>query len=227
MVIVWPSHVMFQTWRWKNLEVLIKLEILQFFPDEFASPYDVDGWNPVNSPVEIGSLNPIIEKGFKNIQTVVQDVSYKTIGNKDNQMIILIGSRLSYLWTVRISGPTVGCSQVRVSLRRRRNLFLGGKLWCWKMFDVLLWKVVYERNHEAGERLSHYLHCVPNLGFVAVGQFIRQTNWNGENTANIEYFEESARRSWKNGLVPLKTNEYPPEIMIGRRSTFLLQKASF
>lgn len=203
-------------------------EILQFFPDEFATPYDVHGWNPVNSPVEIGSWSPTITTGFIHIKAVVRQISStKYIGNKDKSNDHIDWECVSYLWTVIISGPTVGCSQVRVSLRRRRNLFLGGKLWCWKMFDVLLWKVVYERNHEAGEKLSHYLHCVPNLGFVAVGKFIRQTNWNGENTANIEYFEESARRSWKNGLVPLKTNEYPPEIMIGRRSTFLLQKASF
>ena len=56
-------------------------------------------------------------------------------------------------------------------------------------------KLFMKETHEAGQKLSHYLHCVPNLGFVAVGQFMRQTNWNGENTANIEYFDESARRS--------------------------------
>ena len=31
----------------------------------------VDGWNPVNSPVEVGSWNPIIYQGFSTIPTVV------------------------------------------------------------------------------------------------------------------------------------------------------------
>ena len=141
-------------------------------------------------------------------------------------MIILIGSRLSYLWTVIISGLTVGCSQVRVSLRRRRNLFLGGKLWLGGGNSNILYFHPYlgKWSNLTDIFQMGWNHQLVDFGRCSMFFFeklfmkepwsrrevIRQTNWNGENTANIEYFEESARRSWKNRLVPLKINEYPP-----------------